>query len=75
MFVVVQPMIKQRLSRSSKEPFPQRLVPLVFVALFLSALTTEYIGVHAIFGAFLLGAVIPHDSASPVPSRRNWQIW
>jgi Kef-type K+ transport system membrane component KefB len=26
-------------------------------------LTTEYIGVHAIFGAFLLGAVIPHDSA------------
>ena len=24
---------------------------------------TEAIGVHAIFGAFLLGAVIPHDSA------------
>jgi Kef-type K+ transport system membrane component KefB len=28
----------------------------------LSALATEAIGVHAIFGAFLLGAVIPHDS-------------
>jgi len=27
-----------------------------------SALITEAIGVHAIFGAFLLGAVIPHDS-------------
>jgi Kef-type K+ transport system membrane component KefB len=27
-----------------------------------SALATEAIGVHAIFGAFLLGAVIPHDS-------------
>src|SRR5262249_20133969 len=24
--------------------------------------STEYIGIHAIFGAFLLGAVIPHDS-------------
>jgi Kef-type K+ transport system membrane component KefB len=33
------------------------------VALLLSALATEFIGVHAIFGAFLLGAVIPHDSA------------
>src|SRR5262249_34484816 len=27
-----------------------------------SALATEAIGVHAIFGAFLLGAVIPHHS-------------
>lgn len=34
----------------------------VFVALLVSALTTEWIGVHALFGAFLLGAVIPHDS-------------
>ena len=25
-------------------------------------LTTEWIGIHAIFGAFLLGAIIPHDS-------------
>ena len=30
--------------------------------LLLSALSTEFIGIHAIFGAFLLGAVIPHDS-------------
>ena len=28
----------------------------------MAALGTEAIGVHAIFGAFLLGAVIPHDS-------------
>jgi Kef-type K+ transport system membrane component KefB len=35
----------------------------VFIALLLSALATEAIGVHALFGAFLLGAVIPHDSS------------
>jgi Kef-type K+ transport system membrane component KefB len=28
----------------------------------LSALATEWIGIHAIFGAFVLGAAIPHDS-------------
>src|SRR5262249_11335374 len=39
------------------------VVALVFAALLLSALTTELIGIHAIFGAFLLGAIIPHDSA------------
>src|SRR5262249_49759161 len=35
----------------------------VLVAALASALVTELIGIHAIFGAFLLGAVIPHDSA------------
>jgi Kef-type K+ transport system membrane component KefB len=34
----------------------------VFVLLLLSALTTELIGIHAMFGAFALGAVIPSDS-------------
>ena len=35
---------------------------LVLVAVLLSAVATEFIGIHAIFGAFLLGAVIPHAS-------------
>ncbi|MBK6432831.1 cation:proton antiporter [Candidatus Amarolinea dominans] len=39
------------------------LMTVVFVALLLSALTAEAIGIHAIFGAFLLGVVVPHDSA------------
>ena len=34
----------------------------VLVAVLTSALLTEAIGIHAIFGAFLLGAIIPHDS-------------
>jgi Kef-type K+ transport system membrane component KefB len=38
------------------------LVTLLIVALLLSAIAAEAIGIHAIFGAFLLGAVIPHDS-------------
>lgn len=33
-----------------------------FVGLLLSSLATEVIGIHAIFGAFLLGAITPHDS-------------
>jgi Kef-type K+ transport system membrane component KefB len=37
-------------------------VALSLVAMLCSALVTEAIGVHAIFGAFLLGAVIPHNS-------------
>lgn len=35
----------------------------VLIALLISALITEAIGIHALFGAFLLGAIIPHDSS------------
>jgi Kef-type K+ transport system membrane component KefB len=40
----------------------QGVLTVTFVALLLSALITEAIGVHAIFGAFVLGAIVPHDS-------------
>ncbi|HEV3118982.1 MAG TPA: cation:proton antiporter, partial [Gemmataceae bacterium] len=39
------------------------IVGCVFAAVLLSALATEAIGIHALFGAFLLGAVVPHESA------------
>ncbi|HZN37652.1 MAG TPA: cation:proton antiporter [Planctomycetota bacterium] len=37
-------------------------IAFVFVGLLLSALATESIGIHALFGSFLFGALIPHDS-------------
>jgi Kef-type K+ transport system membrane component KefB len=46
-------------------------VGLVFVMLLLSALATEWIGIHALFGAFLLGAIIPHDSVIARVLTRN----
>jgi Kef-type K+ transport system membrane component KefB len=38
------------------------VMALVCVLLLGSALATESIGIHALFGSFLLGAVIPHES-------------
>jgi Kef-type K+ transport system membrane component KefB len=37
-------------------------VVIVCAALLLAALATQRIGIHALFGAFLVGAIIPHDS-------------
>jgi Kef-type K+ transport system membrane component KefB len=41
----------------------EQSLTIALVAVLLSAVATEFIGVHAIFGAFLLGAIIPHGSA------------
>lgn len=60
MFGVVRPLARKWLDQSDPSQINGSLVSWVLVALLLSA---EAIGIHALFGAFLLGAVIPHDSA------------
>jgi Kef-type K+ transport system membrane component KefB len=63
MFLIVRPAAERWLANLDAAHLTRGVAALVLVALLLSALATELIGVHAIFGAFLLGAVIPHNSA------------
>lgn len=63
MLALIRPLLIRVVARWDTEHIPRSAIAFVFIALLLSALTTEYIGIHAIFGAFLLGAIIPHDSA------------
>jgi Kef-type K+ transport system membrane component KefB len=63
MLLVVRPLAARLVRRYPTAPVPRRAAALIFIALLASALTTDLIGIHAVFGAFVLGAVIPHDSA------------
>ena len=62
MLLMARPLLRRMAARWTMEPLPRGAVAAVFVALLLSALTAEVIGIHAVFGAFVLGAVIPHES-------------
>jgi Kef-type K+ transport system membrane component KefB len=62
MLLVIRPLLRRAIARWESDHLPRSAVAFVFVALLLSALATEAIGIHAIFGAFLLGAVIPAGS-------------
>lgn len=62
MFLVVKPLIVKWVKRAEDSGKEAQIIPLLLILLLCSALTTEVIGIHAVFGAFLLGAVIPHDS-------------
>lgn len=63
--LVVRPQL-HRLTRAYHRA--GRLTPgilsVVLVGLLLFSATTEYLGVHFIFGAFLLGAIMPHEGAA-----------
>jgi Kef-type K+ transport system membrane component KefB len=62
-FIVVRPVAKRLARRFDDKDVNRSVVAGVLLATLVSALATEAIGIHAVFGAFLLGAVIPHDSA------------
>jgi Kef-type K+ transport system membrane component KefB/nucleotide-binding universal stress UspA family protein len=60
MLVVVRPLMARLAARvATPEAMTQNIVALMLVVVFLSSWATELIGIHALFGAFLLGAILP----------------
>lgn len=62
MVVVVRPVAVWAARKCEGDQLPAWALPALFVAVLVSALVTESIGIHAVFGAFLLGAILPHDT-------------
>lgn len=62
MLLLGRPILKWLIRRWEGEPQSRTLLALIIVALLLAAISAEAIGIHAIFGAFLLGAMIPYES-------------
>jgi Kef-type K+ transport system membrane component KefB len=62
MVLVVRPWMNRIAQRAEvSAEVSQGTVGLMLVLLLLSAFLTEWIGIHALFGAFLLGAMVPPD--------------
>jgi Kef-type K+ transport system membrane component KefB len=63
-FFLVRPAIRSLAARHRPGGSPPSdAIVVLCVALLLAALATERIGTHGLFGAFLIGLVVPHDSA------------
>ncbi|KAJ3374471.1 K(+)/H(+) antiporter [Allomyces arbusculus] len=63
MIFAVRPVLVRLIQRSAtSSTLNEFLVFVTFILIFAAAMFTEVIGVHAIFGAFLVGVIIPHES-------------
>jgi len=64
MLILVRPLLKKWMDRLDARPgaIPPYAITGLFLMILLAALATEWIGIHAVFGAFLIGAVIPNGS-------------
>jgi Kef-type K+ transport system membrane component KefB len=63
MFVVARPLVRRWLPLLEGQGKISRTgLSTMFAAMLASAMATESIGIHGIFGAFMFGAIVPHDS-------------
>ena len=62
MLLLVRPLLARLGARiTTRENLTQNVVALTFVLLLASAFTSELIGIHALFGAFLFGTIMPRQ--------------
>jgi Kef-type K+ transport system membrane component KefB len=61
LFLVVRPLLARAVTRISASML-RTTAPLALVAVLISAMVTERIGVHAMFGAFLFGLIFPRGN-------------
>jgi Kef-type K+ transport system membrane component KefB len=62
MVAVVRPLVAVCVRRLGDTAPSRGTIAIVIIGVLLAALATDAIGIHAIFGAFLMGVLIPHDS-------------
>lgn len=62
MFYVVRPFLRRLADRTSAGLSPN-IVAAILLGLLVSSFITEVIGIHALFGAFLLGVVLPKEGS------------
>ncbi|HKD69786.1 MAG TPA: cation:proton antiporter [Candidatus Binataceae bacterium] len=61
-FVLRPLMVRLSVVYGNRGRLTQGVMTTIFVSLLVSALAAQLIGLHALLGAFALGAVMPHDS-------------
>jgi Kef-type K+ transport system membrane component KefB len=63
MFFVVRPFLARlALVFQRRNSFSQNLLAVIFILVLASSFITEWIGIHALFGAFVMGAIMPKET-------------
>jgi Kef-type K+ transport system membrane component KefB len=63
MFFVVRPFLARlALVSQRRSGLSQNLLAVIFMLVLASSFATEWIGIHALFGAFVMGAIMPKET-------------
>jgi Kef-type K+ transport system membrane component KefB len=71
MLVLARPLVQRWTARVTVREASNGAIAAALVGCLVSAAITEWIGIHALFGAFLFGLLVPHDSALATALQRR----
>lgn len=72
MFFIVRPQLGRVIKDPDSQVHRARLVPMILAFFLLCALITETIGIHALFGAFVAGVVMPPSTEFRAFLKDKW---
>lgn len=65
MIAGVRPLLRELLVRRARGPMSERVLVGIMLLVLVSSCITEMLGIHALFGAFLAGTIIPRETRLP----------
>jgi K+:H+ antiporter len=66
MIFVVRPLVKSLVGRRADAEVSDKVLAVLFLCMLASSWATEWLGIHALFGAFFAGAMMPKSCAEDV---------
>ncbi len=74
MLAVLRPLFRRLLVRYGRSKTNDRIIAVVLVCMLASSWATDWLGLHALFGAFLTGVLVPKEDGFADDIRKKLQL-
>lgn len=74
MLFVLKPMLRKLVLRQQSAENTDKIIALLLVGMLASSYVTEWLGIHALFGAFFAGVIMPKENGFTDDVRRKLQL-
>ncbi|HKR13765.1 MAG TPA: cation:proton antiporter [Pyrinomonadaceae bacterium] len=74
MIYVIRPILRELLARQRDAARNDKLIVVLLVCMLASSWATEWLGIHALFGAFFAGVIVPKEKGFTENVRRRLQL-
>jgi len=74
MLYVIRPIVRELVARQRNAAKNDKLIAVLLVCMLASSWATEWLGIHALFGAFFAGAIVPKENGFTEDVRKRLQL-
>lgn len=74
MLYVIRPILRELLARQRDAAKNDKLIVVLLVCMLASSWATEWLGIHALFGAFFAGVIVPKENGFTENIRKRLQL-